>query len=115
MRASDLVAARVLGPDGTYLGKVTDVRVVQDGPVLGTWGAAFRVAGLVVTKARAGNFLGYERDQMRGPWLVAALVRWLHRDDVFVHWPDVVAVEEHAVRVRGCERLDAVTTTRSKG
>lgn len=115
MRASDLVHARVLGPDGAYVGRVSDLRAIQDGPVLGTWGAAFRVAGLVVTKARVTNFLGYERDHMRGPWLVAVLVRWLHRNDVFVHWSDVEAVEGHVVRVRGCERLRPDTTTRSKG
>jgi sporulation protein YlmC with PRC-barrel domain len=99
MRASDLVGARVRDADGADLGTVSDIRLVQDGPVLGTWGAAFRVVGLVVAPPRTGSFLGYERGPVNGPWLVAKVVRWLHRDGVFVPWDDVESVADRVVRV----------------
>jgi sporulation protein YlmC with PRC-barrel domain len=100
MRMSDLVQARVLDPAGTEIGRVHDVRLVQDGPVLGTWGAALRVEGLIVGTQRVGNYLGYERSSLRGPWLVAAVVKWLHRKSAYVAWDDVESVEDHVVRIR---------------
>jgi sporulation protein YlmC with PRC-barrel domain len=100
MRTSDLLGARVCGPDGTDLGTVTDLRMVQDGPILGTWGAAFRLTGLVVSHRGAGSFLGYERGSVRGPWLVATIVKWLHRDAVLVPWDDVESWADRCVRVR---------------
>lgn len=99
MRASDLVARPVRDERGAGLGYVSDVRLVQDGPVLGTWGAAFRVSGLVVTPRRAGGYLGYERGSLRGPWLVRRAVRWLHRDAVFVPWERVREVGDGVVVV----------------
>ena len=100
MRMSDLVQATVCDSSGAVIGRVHDVRLVQDGPILGTWGAAFRVEGLIVGPQRVGNFLGYERGSLRGPWLVAAVVKWLHRESVFVPWSDVASVEDHVVRIR---------------
>ena len=93
MRLSDLLGADVLDADGTPVGRVTDVRMTQDGPVLGTWGAAFRVTGLVVSPRHTGSYLGYDRRTVRGPWLVAKAVRWLHRDAVLVPWDDVVSCD----------------------
>jgi sporulation protein YlmC with PRC-barrel domain len=100
MRASDLLGAGVRDADGANLGHVSDIRVVQDGPVLGTWGAAFRVTGLVVSPNHTGSFLGYERGSVRGPWLVATIVKWLHRDAVLVPWEDVESWADRCVRVR---------------
>lgn len=99
MRLSDLLGARVLDADGAEVGAVGDVRVTQDGPVLGTWGAALRVTGLVVSPVSAGSFLGYERGTVHGPWLVERIVTWLHRNAKYVEWADVTSVEDHVVRV----------------
>ena len=106
MRASELVGKPVQGIDGTHRGRVSDVRLVQDGPLIGTWGAAFRVAGLVVTPRRAGSMLGYERSTLRGPWLVKKVVTWLHRDAVFVPWSEVREVGEEVVTVGDSRRLE---------
>src|SRR4051812_37423509 len=100
MRTSDLLGARVSGPDGTDLGTVTDLRMVQDGPILGTWGAAFRLTGLVVSHRGAGSVLGYERGSVRGRWVVGTMVKWLHRDAVRVRGEDVGSWEDRCVRVR---------------
>lgn len=113
MRVSDLVGARVCDEQGNDLGGVNDVRLVQDGPILGTWGAAFRISGLIVSRRRIGSFLGYEHDTMRGPWLVRTVVRWLHRDALFVPWS---AVREMGDRVVHVAVQDSVPlTTKSKG
>ncbi|HEU0130924.1 MAG TPA: PRC-barrel domain-containing protein [Mycobacteriales bacterium] len=100
MRASDLIGARVRDASGTDIGSVSDVRLVQDGPLLGAWGAALRVDGLVVSPPRTGGYLGYERGTVRGPWAVSALVRWLHRHARYAAWSDVETWEPGAVTLR---------------
>lgn len=99
MRTSDLLGAAVRDADGVEVGHVSDLRMTQDGPVLGTWGAAFRVTGLVVSPNHTGSFLGYERGTVHGPWLVEKVVRWLHRHAVYVPWEDVESYDARTVRV----------------
>ena len=49
MRLDELMRARVFDADGVKLGRVRDVRIVQDGPALGHRGAPlFRVHGLIL-------------------------------------------------------------------
>jgi sporulation protein YlmC with PRC-barrel domain len=100
MRASDLLGARVRDADGTDIGHVSDLRLVQDGPVLGTWGAALRVHGLVVSPNHSGSYLGYDRGTVHGPWLVERIVRWLHRNACWVEWSDVESYGDGVVLVR---------------
>jgi sporulation protein YlmC with PRC-barrel domain len=100
MRASDLIHATVVDTDGGSLGTVSDVRLTPSGPPRGAWGATLRIKGLVVSDRRLGGFLGYDRGVVRGPWLVAKAVRWLHRDAVLVPWDDVVSHRHGRVVVR---------------
>jgi sporulation protein YlmC with PRC-barrel domain len=100
MRASDLLGAKVYDGADRLLGSVSDVRLVQDGPILGGWGAAFRVDGLVVSRPSTGSWLGYERARVRAPWALATLFRWLHRDAMYVAWDAVESVEHRLVRLR---------------
>lgn len=100
MRASDLIDARVVDGDGRSLGSVSDVRLTPDGPPRGAFGPTLRIKGLVVSDRRLGGFLGYDRGGVRGPWLVAKAVRWLHRDAVLVPWDDVESYEHGRVVVR---------------
>ena len=100
MRTSDLIGAEVYDADGSYVGHVSDLRLVQDGPILGTWGAAFRVGGLVVSPNHSGSFLGYDRGTVHGPWLVERVVKWLHRHAAYVPWDDVESCADRTVRVR---------------
>ena len=45
MRLSDLLGADVVDEAGRHAGRVHDVRLVQDGPLVGSFGAALRVDG----------------------------------------------------------------------
>ena len=93
MRASEVLGRPVLGPDGRPHGHVIDVRLVQDGPLMGAY-AAFRVQGLVVGHHSLAAHLGYDR---AGPWLVRSVVRLLTRGNRFLPWEDA-RLEEGVVR-----------------
>jgi hypothetical protein len=87
MRGSDLVDRPVVGPDGRTLGKVIDVRLVQDGPLMGAY-AAMRIESLVVGHHKLAAHLGYDRAGTRGPWLVNALVDLITRKNRELPWAD---------------------------
>jgi sporulation protein YlmC with PRC-barrel domain len=93
MRLSEFLGTPVMDSAGEHIGNVSDVRLVQDGAPIGTFGAALRITGLVVSRGRIGGYLGYDRPGVRGPWLVATIVHWLHRHTVYVDWSDVATRE----------------------
>jgi sporulation protein YlmC with PRC-barrel domain len=99
MRLSDLLGAQAFDSDGQPLGAVRDVRLVQDGPIQGTFGAGFRVRGLVVGGSAVSSRLGYDRRGVRGPWVIAALARRLSRDNLYVPWDDVAGIDDRRVEV----------------
>ena len=75
MRISDLLASDVQQADGTRVGRVREVRVVQDGPLVNGLQAAFRVDAVIVGRGSLGVRLGYHADEVRGPWLLKMLFR----------------------------------------
>ena len=102
MRLTDLLGARVEGRDGRPVGVVTDVRLVQDGPLLGEFGAAFRVHGLVIGRTTIGAHMGFERANVRGPWLLKKLFGVIQGVPRYAEWrlirslePDLVRLNEH--------------------
>ena len=101
MRLNDLLGAEVVDQAGRSAGRVHDVRLVQDGPVLSGFGAGLRVDGLVVGRRAVGARLGYERGRMRGPLLVKLVAGWLRRDGRYVPWDRVEAVAEHRIHIAG--------------
>jgi|ERR671930_175431 hypothetical protein len=101
MRLSDLLGAEVLDGRGRSAGKVYDVRLVQQGRILGTFGAALEVAGLLVGHHPIGARLGYERTEMRGPLLLKLLFRWLQRDGRYVPWDRIRSIEPQRIRIHG--------------
>jgi hypothetical protein len=101
MRLSELLGAEVTDEQGRPAGRVHDVRLTQDGPVIGGFGARFRLAGLVVGKRALGARLGYDRGDMHGPWLVKAIAGSLHRQGRYVEWGRVQAVEPGRIRISG--------------
>ncbi len=92
MRGSDLLGLPVRGPAGERLGEVLDVRLVQDGPLLGAY-AALRVQGLVVGRRLLLSHLGYDRAGISGPWLVSALVRRMTADNRFLPWDEATVAD----------------------
>ncbi len=63
-------------------------------------GRGARVVGLIVGRGRPGSLLGYDRSRERGPWLVAAVVRRLHRHTRQVPLGPGVELDWDARRVR---------------
>jgi hypothetical protein len=77
MRVSELIGRTVHAPDG-FTGRVADVEV--DGTA---------VVALIVVRGPWGRLLGYERDTVRGPWLLETLARAvLRRHSRRVAWSD---------------------------
>jgi hypothetical protein len=91
VRGAELLGLPVVGPGGEQLGKVLDVRLVQDGPLLGAY-AALRVEGLIVGNRPTASRLGYDRFDgqfdVRGPWLLAVCVRYLTRQTRYLPWEE---------------------------
>lgn len=88
MRAGDLIGRAVVDARGRPVGVCTDVRCwIQPGPA--DTAPGLEVAALLVSPRHTGSVLGYERGRTKGPWLVAALVRRLHRGIGLVPWGDV--------------------------
>jgi sporulation protein YlmC with PRC-barrel domain len=87
MRLNELLGHRVFDADGNELGGVTDVRLVQDGPLLLSMQRALRVDGLIVVENRTTRLFGYER-RVR-PELLRRLVHWRLGDAWYLPWDQV--------------------------
>jgi hypothetical protein len=90
MNLSDLLHARVIDATGADIGAVDDVRLVQSGPVLLPFGAAFRVVGLAIGHRAVERRLGYQLGGVRNPWLVRTILGALGKTSRYVEWKDVV-------------------------
>ena len=101
MRLTDLLGAEVVDEAGRSAGRVHDVRLVQDGPLVGGFGAALRVDGLIVGRRAVGARLGFERGRMRGPLPVRLLAGWLLADGRYVEWGRIRTVEPGRVVISG--------------
>ena len=99
MILGDLLDSPVLGPDGARVGFVVDVRFALDGPLDGLL-AAPRLHGLLVSPRTGTSFLGYERNGVNAPALLARWFAWRHRGTFLVHWTDVESVTGDAVALR---------------
>ena len=66
MRASELLASRVIDADGRELGPVRDVRLHDDG-------GETRITGIVIGGGRfahTAHALGFAEGRVQGPWLL---------------------------------------------
>jgi hypothetical protein len=98
-RLSDLVDAPAYAADGTVLGHVEDVRLVQDGPFVEGFGHKLRVDGLVVGMRNRGLRLGFGRARVRGPWLLKAVSSRLEQHAQYFTW-DEIEWEPGRVRIK---------------
>ena len=99
MNLSDLIHAPVVDRDGTRLGRVEDVCLVQDGPPLLPFGAALRVDALIVGRHNIGTRLGYNREGVKGPWLLRTIFAALERRARVIPWEAVESWDGRVVRV----------------
>jgi hypothetical protein len=112
MRLRDLLGSELATVEKGSLGRIHDVRLVQDGPLVGSFGAALRLAGLLAGPASVGVRFGYTRGHMDAPALVAAVLRT--RGQLrFASWDDVVSVSEGVVHVRAGTGLSEPPTMQS--
>lgn len=100
-RLTDLLGMRIRFADGRDGDQVTDVRLSPSARVPGPL-AEYVVDGLVVGRRRPGTLFGYDRHPSQGPWMIRAVVGWLHRDTGHLAWDDVVRIdwEARVVHVR---------------
>jgi hypothetical protein len=85
-RVGALLGVPVHDGSGTLLGRVTDLETdrAADGRE--------RIVAVLVTHRPWGRLLGYERDQLNGPWLLEWLAaRILRREMRRVPWPQARA------------------------
>ncbi|MFC4395648.1 PRC-barrel domain-containing protein [Arthrobacter sedimenti] len=99
MILGDLLGTPVLDADGGRLGRVADVRFVLDGAPHQLM-AEPRLLGLVVGPHSAASFMGYERNGLTRPYMIARILRWRHRGSFLVLWEDVAMVGARSVRLR---------------
>ena len=112
MRLRDLLGSDLVTVENRSLGKVHDVRLVLDGPLLGSFGPALRLDGLFAGPASVGVRFGYTREHMHAPALVAAVLR-AHGPLRFASWDDVVSLSEDVVHVRAGTGLSEPPTVQS--
>jgi sporulation protein YlmC with PRC-barrel domain len=97
---SDLLGAQVLDAHGAELGRAYDVRLIQDGPEVGPFGASLRLRSLVIGVTAIGARLGFERGEVRGPWPLRAAFSELHGRIRPAGWDEVASIEEDRIRLR---------------
>jgi hypothetical protein len=104
MRLTELLGAEVLDQAGESAGRVHDVRLVQDGPLIGGFGASLRLDGLIAGRRAVGARLGYGRRRMKGPLPVRLLFGWLHHDGHYVEWARIERIEPGQILISGSVR-----------
>ncbi len=99
MNLSDLLHAHVVDVDGNDVGSVDDVCLVQDGPLLEPFGAAFRVEGLAIGHRAIGRRLGYHHGGLTAPWLVRVILDAFTANSRYVAWDDVETWDGAVIRI----------------
>lgn len=96
MRLSELLDVEVRDRDGRRVGRVVDIRLVQDGPVQFPYGAALRVDGFIVAERELVRMLGYERDVR--PAIFRRLIGLAHGTVRFVGFAEVERLPDGTLR-----------------
>src|SRR5690349_4927854 len=73
LRASTLLGQTAYDADGNRLGRVSDLETARDGD------GRERLVAVVVTHGPWGRLLGYEREEVDGPWLLEVAARQILR------------------------------------
>jgi sporulation protein YlmC with PRC-barrel domain len=100
MRLAGFLGKSIVDRSGRDVGTIHDVRLVKDGPAIGSFGASYRVHSLLAGSPSIGVRLGLHREELKGPWPLKALFTRVHAGIVTVHWNQVWSIEEEAVRLR---------------
>jgi hypothetical protein len=101
MRLSELLGAEVVDEHGHTVGKVHDVRLVQEGPRPGGAGPGLRVEGLLVGRRALGARFGFGRGADRGPWLLKALLGSAGHDGRYLPWGRIRSIQARQICITG--------------
>jgi hypothetical protein len=102
MKLSDLIGHAAVDETGRSLGRVHDVRMRRDGPVLQPSGQpTFRVLGVIVGTGALGRRLGYTESEVNGPWLLKVILQAWARRSRYVEWSRIAGTVGGRVVVRG--------------
>jgi len=101
MRLSELLGAKVVDEHGHTVGKVHDVRLVQEGPQAGGVGPGLRVEGLLVGRRALGARFGFDRGSVRGPWLLKAVFGSLGHDGHYLPWGRIRSIRARQICITG--------------
>ncbi|HEY3548246.1 MAG TPA: hypothetical protein VGK17_19405 [Propionicimonas sp.] len=99
MFLGDLLGARVL-ENGQMVGYLNDVRMFVPHRTEGQLVGSPQVYGVVVCPRKASSFLGYERNTMNEPRLLASFFAWRTRGSFLVLWEDLQIWNEAGVEIR---------------
>jgi hypothetical protein len=102
----DLLDAKVKGPNDEDLGEVLDVRLE---PTPNPADHSLVLTHLLIGHNRPGSYLGYDRNQQQGPWLIARIVRRLHRHSGIVSVDQVRDIDWDHRRLRVGAQLTPIT------
>ena len=95
MLLSDLLDLPVTAPDGSRLGFIVDVRFRRTARRGRREGDLELIALLVSPHTRQSTY-GYERGRVRGPAVIAEIIRCFHRGSRIIPWDCVVRVDRDA-------------------
>ncbi|MCE5291288.1 MAG: hypothetical protein LLG14_18900 [Nocardiaceae bacterium] len=84
MRASDYIGREIFDANGNSIGIAADLVARPNAS------GQLQINAVLVTPRWRGRLLGYDTTDMRGPWVIKQLTRWLHRGTHEVAWHDVV-------------------------
>ncbi len=98
MILSDLIRLPVVAGD-QRIGYVVDARFTVPSEGEKVKGDATLV-GLIVSHRHSASFLGYERNSVNRPWLIADYLAWRHRGAFLLKWDDIECLGRDAVRAR---------------
>ncbi len=86
LRVGLLFGRPAIDADGQPIGRVHDVRLRRDGPIIPGFGPALRLEGLVIGRGSIANRLGFDRHDITGPWPLDVWGRRAARRAKFVPW-----------------------------
>lgn len=97
-----LIGAQAVDETGRSLGRVHDVRMRRDGPVLTPSNrATYRILGLILGAGTTGRRLGYTSPEVTGPLPLTAIFRARGRRSRYAEWGRVAALIGGMVIIRG--------------
>jgi hypothetical protein len=73
MRASDVLGRRALDGSGRDVGRIVDMACEIDAE------GRPELVAVIAVRGPWGRLLGYEREQVGGPWIIETLARWILR------------------------------------